>query len=52
MQIDFYHWGGMCPLADEFINFVHLSTPTLTVESHDLTTNFALAREKKVFFHS
>ena len=50
MQIDFYHWGGMCPLADEFINLVHLSTPTLTVESHDLTKNFALAREKKVFF--
>ncbi|MBD5531324.1 MAG: hypothetical protein HDQ98_03850 [Lachnospiraceae bacterium] len=50
MQIDFYYWGGMCPISDEIIQMLSRWDNKFDIRLHDITNDFDLAKNKSMFF--
>ncbi len=50
MRIDFYYWGCQCPLNLEMIGLLQQYRDVFTVSLHDVTDDFALAQQQKMYF--
>lgn len=50
MQIDFYYWGGMCPISAEIRSALSRYGDKFLIRFHDITNAPDLAKRKHIFF--
>lgn len=50
MQIDFYHWGHICPISSEIITRLSNYKHVFDIQIHDITNDCDTAKKYLIFF--